>query len=115
MTRRQDASEYSSMRVPGIDEDGCRIDQDVEMAVAFANGVHQAANVRRLAQIGAHEVSRAACTGDQSGRSFAAVLVDVGEDELRSLAGRADGGGAAEAGRSTGDDRYLVVEFHAGS
>ena len=85
------------------------------MAVVFADGVHQAANIRRLAQIGAHEVSRAACAGDQSGRCCAAVLVDVGEHELCSLAGCAAGGGAAEAGRRAGDDRYLVVEFHAGS
>ena len=64
MTRRQDSSEYSVDARPRIDEDGRWIDQDVKVAEALANGVHQATNVRGLAQIGVHEVGCAAFVGD---------------------------------------------------
>jgi hypothetical protein len=109
-TRRSQSSSVISVRRLDRLLDACVVEGDVEAAEALDRSVKRRTDVVGARDVTGHGERVAAGLLDHSRRLAVAVGGDVGHDDVRAFAGEGQRGGAADAGRRSGDEGDLVVE-----
>src|ERR1700733_5168367 len=84
---------------------------DIETAEPRNGLVDHGADVIFLADVGVDELGLRTERAQFLNERVAGLITPIGNDDLRALLGKGDGGGAPDAGESTGDPDYWVAHM----
>jgi hypothetical protein len=79
------------------------VHRDIETAKPCDGPVDQSADVILLADVGVDEFGLRTERAQLLNERLAGLITPTGNDHLRALSGKSDGGGAPDAGEATGD------------
>jgi hypothetical protein len=85
------------------------VHRDIDAAKASYGLVDQSADVILLADVGVDELGLRTERAQLLDERLAGLITPTGNDHLRALLGEGDGGGAPNAGKSTGDQDNLIA------
>ena len=89
-----------------------RVDQNVDLAEAFARGGDDAVDLLLVGGVGLHGEGLAPQRLDLGGNLARVICVDVGGDDVGALFRRHQARGAADTAASTGDHHHAPFEQH---
>src|ERR1700694_759936 len=95
----------------GTPESGAARMSDIETAKPRDRLVDHHADVIVLADVGVDELGLGTERAQLLNERLAGLITPAGNDHLRALLGEGDGGGATDAGKSTGDQDNLIAHI----